>query len=123
MKNPILLIILLLYAGIARSQATINGASNQTIITASTLPGTIGTPVASAATITPSGYVFQVNGAATISTINLPANFSSTVGGCMDIMSTGTWSTTTGGNIAAVMNAVAGIEYRACWFGTTWSIK
>lgn len=83
----------------------------------------VGAPVASASTITPTGALFSISGTNTISTINLPQNYSATGGGCIDMLATGTWSTTTGGNIAAVMNAVAGIEYRACWFGTTWSIK
>jgi hypothetical protein len=79
--------------------------------------------VASAATITPTSYLLVISGTAAIATINLPSGFSTTVGGCLDIIATGAWTTTTGGNIQATMTAVANTGYRGCWSGTKWVIK
>lgn len=79
--------------------------------------------VASASTVTPTSEMVTISGTGSIDTITLPANFSSSVGGCLDILATGAWSTTTAGNIQAVVVAVANTSYRACYFGTKWFIK
>lgn len=83
--------------------------------------------VASAATIAPASNLVVITGTAAIATIALPQGFSSSVGGCFDILATGAWTTTTAGNIFAAMTAVANTQYRACYFtvaGTPkWFIK
>lgn len=75
-----------------------------------------GVDIASSTTIAPTTGLFRVSGTATISTITPPTGMSSTVGGCLDVLATGTWSTVTGGNIAGVMTAVAGVIYHFCYF-------
>jgi hypothetical protein len=79
--------------------------------------------IASAGTISPTSYLITISGTAAIATITPPAAFSTTVGGCLDIIATGAWTTTTAGNIQAAMTAVANTNYRACWSGTKWLIK
>lgn len=76
--------------------------------------------IASAATIAPVTSMISISGTAAIVTITLPAGFST---GCIDILATGAWTTTTAGNIFATMTAVANTPYRACYFGTKWFIK
>jgi hypothetical protein len=83
--------------------------------------------IASAGTIAPSTFLVAITGTAAIATITPPAGFSVTVGGCIDILATGAWTTTTAGNIQAVMTASANTIYRACYVpisGTPkWVIK
>lgn len=92
-------------------------------IRASFLAQVIGTPIASASTIAPTNGIFHVTGTATISTITPPAPMSSTVGGCLTLIADAAWATLTGGNIAAVMTAVANTPYQACYDGSLWYIK
>lgn len=81
---------------------------------------------ASAATI-PLSTASVISGTAAIATITPPINFSTTVGGCYDILATVAWTTTTAGNIFAVMTAVPNTTYRACYFTVAgvskWFIK
>lgn len=86
---------------------------------ASFTPGTVST-VASATTISPTTPLVIISGTAAIATITLPAGFST---GCIDILATGAWTTTTAGNIQAIMTATPNVQYRACYFGTKWNIK
>jgi hypothetical protein len=57
----------------------------------------IGSPVASAATITPSGQVFHVTGTTATVTINLPPNL---VAGQFTVIADAIWTWTAAGNIA-----------------------
>lgn len=83
--------------------------------------------IASAGTISPTSDLVVITGTAAIATITPPANFSTLNGGCLDVLATGAWTTTTAGNIFATMTAVANTQYRACYFtvsGTSkWYIK
>ena len=82
--------------------------------------------IASASTIAPTSSMVIISGTTTIDTITPPSGFSSTSGGCIDILATGAWSTSTSGNIADVVSASAGVIYRACYFNTgtpKWVIK
>src|ERR1700761_274403 len=72
--------------------------------------------VASASTV-PLNTLTVITGTAAISTFTPPPGFSPTVGGCYDILATGTWTTTTGGNIFnTAFTATANTQYRACYF-------
>lgn len=83
--------------------------------------------IASAATISPTSPFFVMTGTAAIAMITPPVSFSTSVGGCFDILATGAWTTTTGGNIFAAMTAVVNTQYRACYFTVAgvskWYIK
>lgn len=83
--------------------------------------------IASAGTIAPTTNLVVISGTAAIATITPPTNFSTLNGGCFDILATGAWTTTTGGNIFAAMTAVANTQYRACYFTVTgvskWYVK
>jgi hypothetical protein len=68
--------------------------------------------IASASTIAPSGVAIVITGTAAIATITPPAG---ALNGCIDVLATGAWTTTTGGNIFATMTAVANTTYRACY--------
>lgn len=72
--------------------------------------------VASAATIAPTSNLVVITGTAAIATITPPLNFSTSVGGCFDVLATGAWTTTTAGNIFATMTASANTQYRFCYF-------
>lgn len=76
--------------------------------------------VASATTIAPTTPLVTISGTTAIVTITLPSGFTT---GCFDILATGAWTTTTAGNIQAIMTAVPNTEYRACYFGSKWNIK
>ncbi len=79
--------------------------------------------IASAGTIAPTSYLVTISGTAAIATITTPVTFSTTIGGCFDIIATGAWTTTTAGNIQSTMTASANTIYRSCWSGTKWIIK
>lgn len=83
--------------------------------------------VASAGTIAPTSNFVVITGAAAIATITPPLGFSTSVGGCLDVLATGAWTTTTAGNVFATMTAVANTPYRACYFTVAgvskWYIK
>lgn len=65
----------------------------------------VGSNVASATTITPSGQTFHVTGTTTIATINLPTGFT---GGQLTIIPDGVFATNTAGNIALASTSVVG---------------
>lgn len=84
----------------------------------------IGATVTSATTIAPTGMSFAMSGTATITTITVPPFFTSSLGNCLNILSTGTWGTGSGGNINTTLAAtVSGTQYSACWWGTFWTVK
>jgi hypothetical protein len=85
--------------------------------------GVVGAAVASASTITLTNGLQHVSGTAAIGTITPPAAMSATVGGCVALIADGAWSTTTGGNIATAVSAVAGAPYQACYDGSKWYIR
>lgn len=76
--------------------------------------------VASQTTIAPTTPLVTISGTSAIATITLPSGFTT---GCFDILATGAWTTTTAGNIQAIMTAVPNTGYRACYYGSTWDIK
>lgn len=77
----------------------------------------VGSVVASAATITPTGPVFHVSGTTAINTINLPfTGFTGTI----RLIADAGWSTTTAGNIGTAIIAVAGQEYDFTYDGSKW---
>jgi hypothetical protein len=68
-------------------------------------------PVASAATITPSGRRFHVTGTTQTTTINLPSGF---LEGTITIVADGIWTWSTGGNIAVagtVTTAASAVDF------------
>ncbi len=73
---------------------------------------TAGATIASAATIAPTNQIQDVSGSAAISTITVPAGFSS---GCLKLIPTGAWATTTSGNIANAITATVNIPVDACY--------
>lgn len=83
--------------------------------------GTAGV-VASATTIAPTTPLVEISGTTAIATITLPSGFTS---GCFDILPTGTWTTTTAGNIFNAVTAVADVQYRACYWPviSKWVLK
>lgn len=83
----------------------------------------VGPVIASASTIAPANSIQHVTGTSTISTINPPSPMSSTIGGCITLIADGAWTTATGGNISAVLIAVAGTPYQACYDGSVWYLK
>lgn len=92
-------------------------------VTAAILEYTVGTSVASATTIAPTNGIQHVSGTTAIVTITPPGGMSSTVGGCIILIADGAWTTTTAGNIQAVMTAVPNTQYNACYDGAKWFIK
>jgi hypothetical protein len=79
--------------------------------------------IASATTISPTSLVVVVSGAAAIATITPPSGYTAASGGCIDILATGAWTTTTAGNIFAIMTATANTSYRACYMTVSASSK
>jgi hypothetical protein len=75
--------------------------------------GTTTTVASAAGAITPSGPLFVVSGTAAVTGFNLPVGFS---GGGFCALPTGTFTTTTAGNIGLASTAVVGRTL--CW---TWS--
>jgi hypothetical protein len=76
--------------------------------------------VASASTIAPTTPFFTLTGTTTINTITLMADLPN---GCYDFLYTGAGLTTGTTNILASYTLVTNTQYRACYFGTSWSIK
>ena len=77
----------------------------------------LGSAVASAATITPSGPLFHVTGITTVTTINLP--FAGFIGS-ITIIPDGLFSTGTAGNIALASVAVVSKALVMTYDGTKW---
>lgn len=80
----------------------------------------IGTSIASAGTIAPINGIQHVTGTSAIATITLPTGMSATVGGCVTLIADAAWTTTTAGNIFAIMTASAGTKYYPCYDGSKW---
>lgn len=76
---------------------------------------TVGTPVASAASIALTGDVFHVTGVTTINTIT-----GGVAGKSITIIPDGLFSTSTSGNIGSVINAVVNVPIRLTFDGTKW---
>lgn len=94
------------------------GAAGQWVQTYPTLGNiVIGSTVASATTITPTGTYFAVSGTTAIATITVPAGWGS--GMCLTLEPTGLWSTTNAGNINIASTAVVGKALLECWNGST----
>lgn len=83
----------------------------------------VGTAVASASTIALVSPITHITGTGTISTITVPNGFSSSTGGIITVIADGTWITTTTGNIANAITAVAGQEYVLSYDGSKFYIK
>ena len=78
----------------------------------------LGSTVASATSITPTGTYFKVSGVTQITTIVLPAGAG--VGFVVQLEPTGNFSTATGGNIGLASTAVTGKVLAMTWNGTAW---
>lgn len=79
----------------------------------------VGSTVASATTITPTGTYFVVSGTTAIATITVPAGWAP--GMAIEIQPSGVFATTTAGNIGLVSSAsVVGRVMRLTWDGTKW---
>lgn len=79
----------------------------------------LGSTVASATSITPTGTYFKVSGTVNpVSTIVVPAGWAA--GNCMQLEPTGAWVTDTGGNILIASTAVTGKVLTMCWNSTKW---
>jgi hypothetical protein len=76
----------------------------------------LGTAIASAATIAPVTHVVHVTGTTTISTITVPVGLPS--GGSITLIPDGLWSTTTGGNIAIASTGVVSKSLIMTWDNT-----
>jgi hypothetical protein len=106
------------YVNIYNGQATVVATFSNTGLA---LPGhvgrTLGTAVASATTITPTGAVFHVSGTTPVATINLPyAGFV----GEITIIPDGLFTTTTAGNIGLASVMVVGKANLMTYDGTKW---
>jgi hypothetical protein len=78
---------------------------------------TIGSVVASATSITPTGTYFQVSGTTAVNTIVVPAGWLS--GNCLALEPTGVFTTGTSGNINVASTAVVGKILYECWNGVS----
>lgn len=91
--------------------------------TTNTIASTVGTAIASAATIAPTAEITHVTGTASITTITIPSGYSAKVGGCITLVADGAWKTAVGGNIYVAMTATPGVPYQACYDGSKWYLK
>lgn len=79
----------------------------------------VGSTVASATSITPTGTYFVVSGTTAIATIAVPAGWGP--GMCLAIQPSGVFATTTADNIGLVSSAsVVGRILTMCWSGAKW---
>lgn len=79
----------------------------------------VGSTVASATSITPTGTQFVVSGTTAIATIVVPQGWKP--GMCLEIIPSGVFATTTADNIGLISSAsVVGRVLRMCWDGTDW---
>lgn len=106
----------------AVGDAAVKGTLQVGTIVAPFLSVEVQSPIASAATIAPTTGMAHLTGTATIATITPPFGISAN-SGCITLIADGAWTTTTTGNIFAVMAAVAGSPYTACYDGAKWYIK
>ncbi|MFL6451066.1 MAG: GDSL-type esterase/lipase family protein [Bryobacteraceae bacterium] len=82
----------------------------------------VGTAVASAATIAPTSGMTHITGTTAISSITVPGITVSGTAftGCLVLIPDGAWTTTTTGNIAAASTAVVGKQMEMCYDGSKW---
>jgi hypothetical protein len=99
-----------------------SGTNNGTVQTG-LFENSIGTAIASATTIAPTSQITHVTGTTAIQTITAPVGMSSTIGGCLNLVADGAWSTTSGGNISTIFIASAGTIYDFCYDGTNWYVQ
>lgn len=95
------------------------GVAPASVVVRTSSPGVpaVGSTVASATTITPTGTEFAVSGVTAVATINVPAGFAP--GMQLFIRPTGIFATTTAGNIGLVTSAtVVGRILVMTWDGT-----
>lgn len=79
----------------------------------------LGSTVASATSITPTGTYFIVSGTTAVATIAVPAGWEP--GMCIQIQPSGIFATTTADNIGLITSAaVVGRILTMCWNGTDW---
>lgn len=80
----------------------------------------LGSTVASATSITPTGTYFKVSGTVNpVSAIVVPAGWAA--GNCLQLEPTGAWVTDTAGNILIASTAVTGKLMTQCWNGAKWA--
>ncbi|HSU55466.1 MAG TPA: SGNH/GDSL hydrolase family protein, partial [Candidatus Dormibacteraeota bacterium] len=91
-------------------------------LSANLVKRTVGTAIASAATIAPTSGLTHVTGTTAISTITVPSITVSGTAftGCLVLIPDGAWTTTTTGNIAAASTAVVGRQMEMCYDGSKW---
>jgi hypothetical protein len=122
----------LLSAGVTvltATQASVIGSGSNSLGTSAALwPSMFGTwhstgaltTLSSAGTITPTVETHKVSGTTAIATIavtNLPTGYN----GCIKLIPTGLWTTTTAGNISLATTAVVNKVLIECWDGTKWN--
>lgn len=96
------------------------GAAGQWTLTNSSGNPVVGSTVASATTITPTGTYFKVSGVVAVATITVPAGWAA--GQCLAINPQGVFATTTAGNISVVTTAtVVNRILWMCWDGLKWN--
>jgi len=76
------------------------------------IPAGVSANVASAATVTPTGALFHMTGAAAITTMNLPTNF---ISGWVCAIADGAWSISGAGNVVPAVTATANRTYCFYW--------
>jgi len=85
--------------------------------TAGLLALSLGASIASAATIAPTAAVTPISGTTTIDTITLPyTGFR----GCLKLVPTDAWATSTAGNIQIATTATVSRVLEMCWTGSKW---
>lgn len=96
------------------------GVTTAGVIVQTNAPGVpaVGSTVASATSITPTGTYFVVSGTTAIATIVVPAGFRP--GMSISINPSGTWATTTAGNIAIIATGVVNRVMIMTWSGSKW---
>jgi lysophospholipase L1-like esterase len=78
---------------------------------------TVGATLASSATIAPTAGITSVSGTTTIDTITLPyTGFT----GCLKLVPTDAWATSTAGNIQIATTATVSRVLEMCWTGSKW---
>jgi lysophospholipase L1-like esterase len=83
---------------------------------------TVGSAIASAATIAPTNALTHITGTAAIDTITVPTVVVSggSFRGCLILIPDGAFTTTTAGNIAVASTAAVGKALEMCYDGTKW---
>ena len=82
--------------------------------------GGVGSSLASASSITPTGSIQHVTGTTQIATITAPASFATSgMGGCLVLIPDGAWTTATSGNIALASTATVSRAMTMCYDNNT----